>query len=254
MEAKNLTVCRNARLAEHLYLMEFEGAFTPPALPGQFIHIKIDGLFLRRPFSVAGQKNNRLAILYKVVGKGTEILARKKGGETLNAIGPLGKSFPVIKKWKNVYLAGGGTGIAPLIFLADKLSGEDVKITFFYGAKSRGCIGFEILPAGINFVFTTEDGSYGDKGLLDRAVCGFIGKNGRPDVIYGGGPAGLLKKIGRISEDFSVPAFVSLENRMACGTGICYGCVTKIKTGSGWEYMRICKEGPVFNTKDIKWD
>ncbi len=242
------------QLTEHLYWMEFEGAFNPPALPGQFIHIKIDGLFLRRPFSIAGQKNNRLAILYKVVGEGTEILSRKKNGDVLNAIGPLGKGFPVKKEWKNVYLAGGGTGIAPLLFLADKLSAEDVKITFFYGAKNAGYIGFGTLPSGIDYIFTTEDGSYGHKGLLDKAMRGYIKKYGSPDVIYGGGPAGLLKKIGSISEDFKVPAFVSLENRMACGTGICCGCVTKIKTGDGWENVRICKEGPVFNTKDIKWD
>ncbi len=242
------------KLTEHLYRMEFEGAFNPPALPGQFIHIKIDRLFLRRPFSIAVQGKNRLAILYKVVGEGTEILARKKAGDSLNVIGPLGKGFPLKKEWKNVYLAGGGTGIAPLIFLADRLSGEDVKITFFYGAKNCGYIGFETLPAGIDCVFTTEDGSYGHKGLLDKAIRSHIKKSVRPDVIYGGGPSGLLKKIGKISEDFNIPAFVSLENRMACGTGICYGCVTKIKTASGWEYIRICKEGPVFNTKEIKWD
>ena len=254
MEAKNLSVYQNFIVANSLYWMEFEGSFTPPALPGQFMHVKIDNLFLRRPFSIAKCKNNRIGILYKVIGEGTEILSRKKKGDSLSVIGPLGNGYPLNADWKNICLAGGGTGIAPLLFLSDRLSGKDVNITFLCGAKSRKDIAFRVLPCGIESLFSTEDGSYGRRGLLDGILKDFIRKSGKLDVIYGGGPAGLLKKIAALSDAMDIPAFVSLENRMACGTGICYGCVTKIWVGDGWEYKRICREGPVFDTREIRWE
>lgn len=255
MEAKNFRIAGITRLTAQLYRLELEGSFLKTPLPGQFIHIKVDNhLFLRRPFSIAGYKNSLFTILFKVVGEGTKILSDTKAGGMLSVIGPLGKGFPVNEGWKNVFLIGGGTGIAPLVFLTDTLSKSSASVTFFYGAGSRDDIAFNVLPYGVDYVFSTEDGSYGYKGLLNTAVEDFIKKNGKPDAIYGGGPYGLLKKLGGLSDKYGIPAFVSMENRMACGTGVCYGCVTKIKSGSGWEYKRVCKEGPVFNIKEIKWE
>lgn len=254
MEAKDFKIDSINRLTGQLYRMELEGSFTKPPVPGQFIHIKIDNLFLRRPFSIAEYKNNLFTILFKVVGEGTKILSTAKEGDRLNVIGPLGKGFQVKKDWKSAFLVGGGTGIAPLIFLTETLLKEKVDVVFFYGARSRDDIAFNILGCGINCIFTTEDGSYGEKGLLTPFVETHIKKEGRPDVLFSGGPYGLLKEIGRISEKYEIPAFVSMENRMACATGLCYGCVTKIKTQEGWEYKRVCMEGPVFNTKVIEWE
>ncbi len=254
MEAKDFRIASIARLTGQLYRMELEGSFAKPPVPGQFIHVKADNLFLRRPFSIAGHKENLFTILFKVVGEGTKILSSAKEGDNLSVIGPLGKGFQVSKEWKSAFLAGGGTGIAPLVFLSDTLLNKGVSVTFFYGAKKKDEIAFDIMPYGIDCVFATEDGSYGQKGMLSPALETCINEDGCPDVLFGGGPYGLLKEINRLSEKYGIPAFVSMENRMACGTGICYTCVTKIKTGAGWEYKRVCMEGPVFNTNKIEWE
>ncbi len=253
MEAKNLKIESVTRITEYLYSLKLEGSFISPPAPGQFLHIKIDDhLFLRRPFSIAGYKDTTITLIVQVVGEGTRLLCGKKRGDLLNVIGPLGRGFHVNKNWKNIFLVGGGTGIAPLVFLADRLS--DRNITFFYGARNIEHIAFNLLPYNVNYVFATDDGSYGHKEFISKSVAGFLKKNERPDVIYGGGPHGLLKKIGHLSEKHNTPAFVSMENRMACGIGLCYGCVIKIKSGSGWEYKRVCKDGPVFSTKEIIWE
>ncbi len=254
MEAKDFRIAGITRLTGQLYSMKLEGSFARPPVPGQFIHIKVDNLFLRRPFSIASHKDNIFTILFKVVGEGTNLLSRAKEGDKFNVIGPLGKGFQVKKEWKNAFLAGGGTGIAPLVFLTETLLKNGVSVAFFYGARNREEIAFDVLPFGVNCIFTTEDGSYGQKGLLNAAVETCIKKDGKPDVLFSGGPYGLLKEINRLSEKYGIPAFVSMENRMACGTGLCYTCVTKIKTDTGWEYKRVCMEGPVFNTNKIKWE
>ncbi|MCM8830433.1 MAG: dihydroorotate dehydrogenase electron transfer subunit [Candidatus Omnitrophica bacterium] len=254
MEAKRFKIRRNIWLTEKLYLLELEGSFNQTPIPGQFVHIKIEPFFLRRPFSIAGYKDNYLKILYRIAGRATDILAQKKEDELLGLIGPSGNGFPVNKKWENVYLAAGGTGIAPLLFLAETLKKKNCNITFFYGARTSDCIAFNILPYGVNYVFSTDDGSYGYKGLVGDILKRYIMENGVPDVIYSGGPYEMLRKIAEISKKYNLSAFVSLENRMACGVGICYGCVTKIKCKDGWEYKRVCKDGPVFNTEEVLWE
>lgn len=254
MEAKDFRVKKNIHLTEKIYLLELEGSFNKSPVPGQFIHIKVEPFFLRRPFSIASYRENSLKVMYRIVGRATEAMSKIKKDEMLNVIGPLGNGFPVSNRYKTVYLAGGGTGVAPLLFLVETLSIQNLNITFFYGARSSECITFDILPYGVNYVFSTDDGSYGYKGMVGDILERYIKKGGIPDVIYGGGPYEMLKHIAVISEKYNVPAFVSLENRMACGTGICYGCVTKIKSRDGWIYKRVCKEGPVFNTEEVLWE
>jgi len=256
MEAKKFIIRKNLHLTDKLYLLELEGGFNKKPLPGQFIHINIEPFFLRRPFSIAGYREDSLKVLYKIAGRATDILKIKKEGEILDIIGPLGSGFPVKNSQKNVYLVGGGTGIAPLLFLSEELLKNNlhINITFFYGAKNINEIVFNILPCGVNYIFSTDDGSYGNKGMVSKVMEGYIKRGDIPDVIYAGGPYEMLKKIAEISEKWEIPAFVSMENRMACGTGICYGCVTKIKSKKGWEYKRVCKDGPVFNSKEVLWE
>ncbi|HOL21511.1 MAG TPA: dihydroorotate dehydrogenase electron transfer subunit [bacterium] len=252
MEAKKFRIKENIHLTEKLYLLELEGNLKTSPSPGQFVHIKIEPFFLRRPFSVAGYRDNCLKLLYRVAGRATEALTGKQAGEFIDVIGPLGNGFPVSDKWEKIYLAGGGTGIAPLLFLSEFLVKKD--ITFFYGARSIDCIAFNILTYGVNYIFSTDDGSYGHKGLLPDVIKRYIKKDCLPDVIYAGGPYEMLKAIDRISQNYKIPAFVSMENRMACGTGLCYGCVTKIKNKKGWEYKRVCKDGPVFSSEEVLWE
>ncbi|NLG12091.1 MAG: dihydroorotate dehydrogenase electron transfer subunit [Elusimicrobia bacterium] len=254
MEAKSFQIKKNIHLTEKLHLLELEGSFLQSPVPGQFIHIKIDPFFLRRPFSIAGYNDNTLKILYRVVGRATEVLSEKEAGDSLNVIGPLGNGFPVNNNYKSIFLVGGGTGIAPLLFLTDTLIRKNLNISFFYGARTSECIAFHLLPYGVDYIFSTNDGSYGYKGLIGEVMQQHIKKNGKPDIIYGGGPYQMLKQLAKISAKHKTPAFVSLENRMACGTGICYGCVTKIKDKTGWEYKRVCKDGPVFNTEEVIWE
>lgn len=254
MEVKNLKVIKISYLSSDHFLLELENSFTKKPSPGQFVHIKIPSLFLRRPFSISGSDTKKISILFKVIGKGSKILSQIKKGEILNVIGPIGTPFPIKKEWEKIFIVAGGTGVAPFFFLSNELIKKDKEVVFFYGAKDKDNVMFKVLPSGINFVFSTDDGSYGTKGFIDKIFLKHLNQNSLPDVIYAGGPYGLLSKIAKISEKYGIPAFVSLENRMACGTGVCYGCVTKIKTKDGWEYKKVCKDGPVFDASEVVWE
>lgn len=253
MERKNLRIIKNKELAENFFWMEIENGFSEEFFPGQFIYIKIPPFFLRRPFSVAKMEREKLCILYQIKGKGTETLSKKRDGEYLDIIGPLGNGFPFKEKWKKVYLVGGGTGIAPLIFLSENLRKKCDDVVFFYGARNKKLIFKSILPENIEIVFSTEDGSFGYKGKITEVLINRLDKD-IPDVVFSAGPEGMLKEIGVISKKYRIPCYVSVERRMGCGMGLCYGCVIKVKKGKGWEYVRVCKEGPVFNVEDIIWE
>ena len=248
MENKICKIKINEKLEDVHYLMEFENNFKENFLPGNFVHIKIENNFLRRPFSVCKVDKNSIIIIYKVVGEGTEKLSKKKKNEYIDVIAPCGNSFPLFKN-KKIAIIGGGTGIAPLIFLSEKLKNNRNEIDFFYGVKNKKFIFFNILPIRINFIFATEDGSFGKKGDIFDVFKNF---KDNYDLIYASGPKELLKKVSSFSE--KIPVYISLENYMACGMGLCYGCVVKIKQGNDWTYKRVCKDGPVFNAKEIIWD
>jgi len=254
MESKNLKIKGIEDLSAGHWLLELENSFSEKPMPGQFIHIKVAPFFLRRPFSIAGCDRDKVTILFRVAGEGSQLLSHARKGDVLSVIGPLGTPFPLRKRWKKAFLVAGGTGAAPLFFLSGELAGQKKDILFFYGARDKSNIMFRMLPAGIDFIFSTDDGSYGEKGLITGALDSCLKGGFLPDVIYAGGPRGLLKEVAGFAEKFCIPAFVSLENRMACGTGLCYGCVTKIRTREGWEYKRVCKDGPVFSASDVAWE
>ncbi|MCM8818351.1 MAG: dihydroorotate dehydrogenase electron transfer subunit [Candidatus Omnitrophica bacterium] len=246
MENVICEVIKNENLNKDHLLLEFENNFKEDFYPGNFVHIKIEKCFLRRPFSVARFNKKSIQIIYKVVGKGTEILSQKTKGESIDIIGPLGNSFPIYKN-KKICIIGGGTGIAPLIFLSEELKKFNKEIFFFYGSRNRNSIFFSVLPDGIDYIFSTDDGSFGTKGNIFDIFKKFNGF----EVIYGSGPEELLKKISKFSK--KVPVYLSLENYMACGMGLCYGCVVKIREKDNWEYKRVCKDGPVFRADKIIW-
>ncbi|MCM8767680.1 MAG: dihydroorotate dehydrogenase electron transfer subunit [Candidatus Omnitrophica bacterium] len=248
MDSKISKVLENKKIADDFYLLRIENRFKQKFLPGNFIHIKIENTFLRRPFSVAIYSKKFIGIIYKKIGVGTEILSKKKKGDFLDILGPCGNSFPIFRN-KKVCLIAGGTGIAPLIFLSNELKKNKNEIYFFYGARNRKLIFFELLQSGINYIFSTDDGSFGYKGnIFDR----FIEYKDDYDILYAAGPEQLLKKISLYSS--KKPLYISLENYMACGMGLCYGCVVKIKEGNDWSYKRVCKDGPIFEAKNIIWE
>ncbi|MDD4894102.1 MAG: dihydroorotate dehydrogenase electron transfer subunit [Candidatus Omnitrophica bacterium] len=224
------------------------------ALPGQFINIKVSDScepLLRRPFGVHRVKKDDIEALYEVVGPATQILSQRKPGEYLDVIGPLGNGFtPVIKNKPLNILIAGGMGVAPLVFLAEKL--KKSKNVVLIGAKTKEQIMCEkeFKDLGCEVKVATDDGSTGFKGY----VSGFLeevlsGAHYPKSVVYACGPRPMLKEISRISKKYNISAQVSLEEHMACGVGACLGCVTNTRSG----FKRVCKEGPVFNGDEIIW-
>ena len=272
-------IVANERIAPGYYRLRLDiGAIANCIDPGQFFTVRCgegpDPL-LRRPFGVhrigeqrtedRGQK--KIEILYKTVGKATELLSRKKKGGILDIIGPLGNGFPIRLSAKryplNAILVAGGHGVAPLVALAEsvsRLAGCQLPVAII-GAKT----GSEILcekdfkKLGFKILIATEDGSKGKKGLVTEALKDFLcnmkssnrpaGQPANRPTIYACGPNVMLKEITRITRQKKIQAFGSFEEHMACAVGSCYGCVIETKDG----YRRVCKDGPVFNLRDIRW-
>lgn len=226
----------------------------PPILPGNFAEIHIannPGVFLRRPFSVldVDYKKREISFYVKVIGKGTQQLGEYKIGDTVNIIYPLGNSFNIPESAKNVLIVGGGSGIAPFILLGKELKKKNIKTSFLLGGRSKKDILLTDQFSEYGEVFaTTEDGSFGEKGLVTQHSL-FTSSEFDFDKVFTCGPDPMMKAVGKISQAKGVACEVSLENMMACGFGICLCCVTATHTGN----KRVCMEGPVFNVNSLKW-
>lgn len=223
------------------------------AKPGQFVHIRVkDGYdpLLRRPFSIYKSENERIEIFYKVVGSGTKLLSKKKTGNKIDILGPLGQGFKISPNLKRIVLLAGGMGIAPLYFLAEKLNRKDIFILL--GAENKEKILYleDLKNLKVKVQIATEDGSQGYKGLLSELFFHLIKKNSQIDLVCACGPIPMLKKIAQLSLKYKIPCQVSLEQRMGCGIGVCLGCTIKGKSG----YLRVCSDGPVFQAQQILWN
>ena len=247
-------IVANDEKAPDFFKIVFEAPeIAKKAKPGQFTMVrcsdKTDPL-LRRPLSFHKITKTGFELLYEVVGKGTEILSKKKKGETLSVLGPLGNGFNVTSQDAS-FLVAGGMGIAPLLELARQLKKNTSKLAVFIGAKTKGHIvcaeDFKNLDAEIHV--STEDGSMGYKGLITDLLSEKIKSNANCPAIYACGPKAMLKSVSEIAKSCKTPCQVSLEARMACGTGACLGCAVETKNG----FKMACKDGPVFNGEDIKW-
>ena len=244
----------NIRLNHNTFLLILKHPSTLPQIaPGQFVEVLVADephTFLRRPLSVhdVDIEQNTLTLFVKIVGKGTEKLSHLLKGSTLNIIYPLGHSFTIVKSQK-VLLAGGGCGIAPLMYLARVLLQNKCDVHILLGAQSNCDI---LLVDGYqkfgNVYFTTDDGSLGTKGFLIQHP---ILKNeiNTFERVYTCGPERMMHAVARIAKNNNVPCEVSLENTMACGVGACLCCVVETTTG----HKCVCTDGPVFNINDLKW-
>ncbi len=230
--------------------------------PGQFVMLRIGDKIplLRRPFSIhrpiiSGEKIIGIEILYKVVGQGTRQLSEYKPGDKSDLLGPLGNSFAIPDTLRNVFIVGGGVGIAPLYFLGVKLKDNGMNlenIRVFIGCRSTEdllCRG-EFLDLGMNVYFTTDDGSGGEKGFITEPLEKSVLEQS-PDMIYACGPTPMLKETARIAKKYRIPCQVSIETMMACGIGACLGCVVEAGDNSD-KYLHACKDGPVFDAKRIR--
>lgn len=261
------TVVENSKLNPKHNLIELECSIElPDIIPGQFVEVKIDGsetTYLRRPFSIhrIDRKKNTMHLLVKVVGAGTEKLANINKGDRVNIMFPLGKGFNLTAN-KEVLLVGGGCGVAPLYFLAEKLKANGNHVSVLIGGRSSHDIllADDYLKFGEVFI-ATEDGTLGEKGMV-TAHSIIKGKHDQApdyselkdevvrkfDKIYCCGPDGMMRAVAHIAEQLGIPCEVSLENTMACGIGACLCCVVESVNGN----ICVCTEGPVFNSKQLK--
>jgi dihydroorotate dehydrogenase electron transfer subunit len=245
---------------------------APLVQPGQFAHVRVTPLkdaLLRRPFSIFQVAGDTFSILYKTVGKGTETLSRMRASEELSVIAPLGHGFTVPKAGgETPLLVAGGYGMAAMYLLAQRSPQKGI---VFVGGRKRVDILCEKEFAGLGWDVrvTTEDGSHGEKGLVTQPLLAEI-KNQKSEIrnykLFACGPTGMLKAVGKIAEDFNVPAELSMDEHMCCGVGVCLTCVIPVKTDAGpgragahpgeggWEYQRTCTEGPVFDARQVVWE
>jgi len=230
---------------------------APRVQPGQFAHIRVlpmkDALLLR-PFSIYQVAGETFSILYKVVGKGTEVLSRMRAGEELSAIGPLGHGFTVPQPGgETPLLVAGGYGMAAMYLLAQRSPQKGI---VFVGGRRRVDIlcEDEFRALGWTVRVTTEDGSHGEKGLVTQPLLLELRREVPHRKVFACGPTPMLKAVGQIAEEFDVPAELSMDEHMCCGVGVCLTCVLPIKAGDGWEYQRTCTEGPVFEARQIAWE
>ena len=224
----------------------------PAIQPGQFVQVRVDdspSTYLRRPISIhdVDFQQNEISLLVQQVGEGTRHLAQAKEGDVINMVFPLGKGFTCPEVGEKVLLVGGGIGIAPLFYFAKVLKEKGMKPTSLLGGKTATDLLrlSDYQQLGETFV-TTEDGSLGEKGFVTQHS---IWQNKQFGKIYVCGPKPMMKAVAKLADEKSIWCEVSLENLMACGLGACLCCVEDTIDGN----VCVCKEGPVFNTRRLKW-
>ena len=243
MKQGNFAIIENIALTDNVYKMTLQGDVSAIIAPGQFVNIKLDGLFLRRPISVCNVEGDILTIIYKAVGKGTAQMAQMKAG-TLDVLTGLGNGYDLSLSGDHPVLLGGGVGVPPMYLLAKKLLAEGKKVSVILGFNTKSEVFYEkeFLALGADVTVTTVDGSYGLKGFVTDAL-----KNMDYTYFYTCGPEPMLKAVYKASKSSGQMSF---EKRMGCGFGACMGCSCKTITG----YKRICKEGPVMKKEEILWE
>jgi dihydroorotate dehydrogenase electron transfer subunit len=233
------------------------------AKAGQFIMLRVAGQagpLLRRPFSIhnlltSDGLTEGLELLYKVVGKGTAALALLKPGDMVDILGPLGTGFLIPRRAKHIYIAGGGIGVAPLVFLVSQLRRQNVDLSHcrvFIGGRTQEDLlcGNDFAQLGVSVQFTTDDGSAGDQCLVTHPLEIAV-EDRVPDMIAACGPMEMLVCVIGIAEKQGVPCQVSIETMMACGMGACLGCAVEGRDLPD-RFLHACLDGPVFDAQMLK--
>lgn len=235
-------IIENKKIAKDVYKMLLEGDTSKITAPGQFVNIKLDGRFLRRPISVCDCGENKLTLIYKVVGEGTEQMCEMQQGEELDILTGLGNGYNISKS-KKPLLIGGGVGVPPLYYLAKCLieSGQKPSVILGFNTADEVFLENEFKALGCETFVTTVDGSYGIKGFVTDALGA-----AHYDYFYTCGPMPMFKAV---EAAVKTSGQFSFEERMGCGFGACMGCSCKTKDG----YKRICKDGPVLEREEILW-
>lgn len=239
-----LTVKENIRIAKSVYKMTLTGDLSGITAAGQFVNVRIDGLFLRRPISVCDYTSQTLTIIYKTVGKGTEIMSGCSEGKKLDVLTGLGNGYDTEKSGDRPLLIGGGVGVPPLYNLCKKLIGQGKKPWVILGFNTDSEVFYEkeFSALGVPVTVMTVDGSRGTKGFVTDA----FDTVGEYTYTYCCGPEPMLKAV--YAKSFTSGEY-SFEERMGCGFGVCMGCSCKTKYGN----KRICADGPVLEKEEIIW-
>lgn len=268
-------IIENRKIAEGFHRMRVESAYLAKnTKPGQFFEVRCSDInepLLRRPLGVHRILKNGVEMLYEVVGKGTELLSKKRAGEELDIIGPLGNGFTLPRNTHDArrmtILIAGGIGVAPLFALAEELVSSPQSMIHRKNMGHHALIGAckkehilcekEFKKLGYKVMVTTENGSCGKKGMITEPLKFLLSTmDCRLWTIYACGPTAMLKTVAQIAGARHIPCQVSLEERMACGVGACLGCPVKVKTqyailNTQYEYRMVCKDGPVFNAEEV---
>ncbi len=233
----------NKKLTDNIFEMVLIGDTSSITAPGQFINIKLDGFYLRRPISICDYDDSTITIIYKVVGEGTEVMSKMNEGEKLDVLCGLGNGFDTLKSLDKPVLIGGGVGVPPMYNLCKKLIKEGKRVTVILGFNKKEEIFYEdeFKKLGADVKVTTVDGSYGIKGFVTDAL-----KDTDYSYFFTCGPMPMFKAIESTA---TTSGQYSFEERMGCGFGACMGCSCKTKYGN----KRICKDGPVLTREEIIW-
>lgn len=242
MKQSIFEIIQNVPLTDSVMKMTLKGDTSDITASGQFVNILLDGLFLRRPISVCDVYDDKLVLIYKIVGKGTEKMSRLKDGY-LDILTGLGNGYDLTLSGEKPLLVGGGVGVPPLYMLAKQLiaNGKQVSVILGFNTKSEIFYKDEFEKLGAKVIVATADGSEGVKGFVTDAMDGV-----EYSYFYSCGPEPMLKALYKKSV---TSGQMSFEERMGCGFGACMGCSCKTLTG----YKRICKDGPVMKKEEILW-
>ena len=234
MKQRLFEIQSNEQIAKNVYRMQLCGD-TAGILPGQFVNIRVQGQFLRRPISVCNIADGILTIIYKVVGVGTEAMSHLPVGTQLDVLTVLGNGYDLTKAGDEPLLVGGGVGVPPMYMLARQLRelGKNVRVILGFNTKDEVFYEEEFRALGCDVIVTTVDGSHGVKGFVTNAV------DGQQSYYYTCGPLPMIKAL---LQALGTNGEVSMEERMGCGFGACMGCTIQTTQGP----KRVCKEGPVF--------
>ncbi|MDP8254282.1 MAG: dihydroorotate dehydrogenase electron transfer subunit [Candidatus Alcyoniella australis] len=277
MISEPLMVLSNERLAQDLCRMTLEAPqLAAQARPGQFVTVRVSDSYdplLRRPLGIHRvlESGGSVQLLYKVVGRGTELLAALIPGQRLHLLGPLGNGFSLPVELDSALLVAGGIGVAPLLFLAQRILArpQPPQVELFFGGRSAQDLAaleqFEDL--GVKITLSTDDGSRGQRGLITELLQPRLaGIDPARAKVFACGPTPMLKRVAQLTDMAQIACEVSLERQMACGVGSCMGCVTGVhgaplareghaecSTAGPAHYERVCLEGPVFDADKVEW-
>ena len=243
MKQSIFKITSNEKIARDIFKMTLAGDTSAITAPGQFVNIKLDGFFLRRPISVCDCVGENLTLIYKTVGNGTERISRMAAGDELDLLTGLGNGYNTKKSGGSPLLVGGGVGVPPMYMLCRELISEGKNVTVVLGFNSKDDVFYEdeFRALGADVHIATADGTYGIKGFVTDVI-----KDMQYTFFYTCGPEPMFRAMHKIMK---TPGQYSFEERMGCGFGACMGCSCKTLTGN----KRICKEGPVMESEEIIW-